>query len=106
MDEPTSLTDLRDFDDMTRVFWPLGLSGALMAPEDSLRFLRDSIECAHLIADVPEDVRNNFARVRKTFPYGLMEYDLFTAAADPQSPNSPKVNWGGKCSISATAVFA
>lgn len=36
-----------------------------MAPEDSLRLLRDSIE-----------------RVRKTCFYGLMEHDLFTVAAD------------------------
>ena len=82
MDEPTTLTELLTLDDMTRAFWPLGLSGALMPSDDSLRSLRDSIDRAALVADVPEEVRNNFERARKTYLYGLMEYDLFTVADD------------------------
>lgn len=54
MDEPTTLTELLTFDDMTRAFWPSGLSGALMLPEDSLRYLRDSIALAQLVDEVPE----------------------------------------------------
>lgn len=82
VDEPKTLTELLALDDMTRAFWPLGLSGALMPSEDSLRSLRDSIDRADLVAEVPEEVRNNFERVRKTYLYGLMEYDLFTVADD------------------------
>jgi hypothetical protein len=82
VDEPTTLTELLTLDDMTRAFWPLGLSSALMPSEDSLRSLRDSIDRADLVAEVPQEVRDNFERVRKTYLYGLMEYDLFTVADD------------------------
>jgi hypothetical protein len=82
VDEPTTLTELVTLDDMTRAFWPLGLSGALMPPDASLLNLRDSIDRAALVDEVPEEVRNNFERVRKTYLYGLMEYDLFTVADD------------------------
>ena len=53
-----------------------------MQPEDSLRYLRDSIALARLVDEVPEEVRKNFERVRKTYLYGLVEYDLFTVADD------------------------
>lgn len=82
VDEPKTLTELLALDEMTRAFWPLGLSSALMPSEDSLRSLRDSIDRADLVADVPQEVRKNFERVRKTYLYGLMEYDLFTVADD------------------------
>jgi len=82
VDEPTTLTELLTLDDITRAFWPSGLSGALMPPEDSLRYLRDSIALARLVDEVPQTVRDNFERVRKTYLYGLVEYDLFTVADD------------------------
>lgn len=82
MNEPRTLAELSAFDEMTRAFWPGGLAGALMSPEDSLYFLRSSLEHADLVDAVPEEVCNNFERVRKTYLYGLMEYDLFTVADD------------------------
>jgi hypothetical protein len=82
MDEPTTLIELLAVDDMTRHFSWWGLSGALLSPEDSLRYLRDSIERARLVAEVPDTVRDNFERVRKTFLYGLVECDMFTVADD------------------------
>jgi hypothetical protein len=82
VDEPTTLTVLLTIDDMTRAFWPLGLSGALMPPDASLLNLRDSIDRAVLVNEVPSEVRSNFERVRKTYLNGLMEYDLFTVADD------------------------
>src|SRR5580704_15844896 len=54
IDEPTSLADLCAVDEITLHFWPGGLAGALMEPKDSLQCLRDSIDCAALVADVPE----------------------------------------------------
>ncbi len=80
MDEPTTLVELLAVDDTTRNFSWWGLSGALLPPEDSLRYLRDSIERARMVAEVPENVRDSFERVRKTFLYGLVEYDMFTVA--------------------------
>jgi hypothetical protein len=82
MDEPASLADLCAVDEMTLHFWPSGLAGALMQPKDSLRYLQESIAGARLVDAVPEEVRNNLERVRKTYLYGLMEYDLFTVADD------------------------
>ena len=82
MDEPATLTELLSLDEMTRAFWPSGLSGALMQPEGSLHYLRDSIALARLVREVPETIRDNFKRLRKTYLYGLMEYDLFTVAHD------------------------
>jgi hypothetical protein len=82
MDEPTTMAELLGLDDMTCAFWPSGMSGALMSPDDSLRYLRDLIALACLVDEVPEAVRENFARVRKTYLYGLMEYDMFTVAHD------------------------
>ena len=82
MDEPISFADLCAVDDLTLHFWPGGLAGALMQPKDSLRYLQESIAGAQLVDVVPEEVRDNFERVRKTFLYGLLEYDLFTVADD------------------------
>jgi hypothetical protein len=82
VDEPQSIEDLMAPDEMTRHFNWWGLSGALLPPEDSLRYLHDSINRARLVGAVPQDVRKNFERVRKTFLYGLMDYDLFTVADD------------------------
>jgi hypothetical protein len=82
MDEPTTLAELLTPDTLTGAFWPSGLSGVRMPPQDSLHYLRDSIALARLIEAVPEAVRNSFARVRKTYLYGLVEYDLFTVADD------------------------
>lgn len=88
MDEPTTLTELLTLEGLTRAFWPSGLSGTRMQPEDSLRYLRDSIALARLVDEVPEEVRKSFERVRKTYLYGLAEYDLFTVADDDARPDS------------------
>jgi hypothetical protein len=53
-----------------------------MPAEDSLRYLRDSIALARLVDDVPGAVRDNFERLRKTYLYGLVQYELFTVADD------------------------
>lgn len=66
---------------MTLRFSPWGLGGRL-EPPSSARFLAESLTYATLADDVPEDVRLNFERVCKLFLYGLLEYDLFSAADD------------------------
>ncbi len=81
MDEPDSLAALQTPDDATRYFTPWGLAGGLLQPEDSVRHLRGSLSRAQLAAQIPDEVRANFARLRKLFLYGLMEYEFFSAAS-------------------------
>ena len=80
--EPESLDDLVRPDHATLHFTPLGLSGGLMRPEDSLSTLRSSIAHAKLAPAVPESVRGNFERLRQLHIYGLLEYEFFSVAAD------------------------
>ena len=81
MDGAEILAKLRDVDPLTLRFSPFGLGGSL-APEQSARFLAESVESIALSEDVPEDVRSNVARVRKLHLYGLLDYDFFTVAID------------------------
>ncbi len=76
-----SFEELLRPDERTLRFSPFGLGGR-MSPEDSARFLRDSISRATLGPDVPEDVRDNFERVRQLHLYGVLEYEFFSAASD------------------------
>jgi hypothetical protein len=84
MDEPESLDDLLSEDEMTLRFTPLGFStgGLVMAPEAALDKLKNAIATAELVSDVPDEVRRHFARLRKLYLYGLLEYDLFTLVED------------------------
>lgn len=75
------LEELRRVDERTLRFSPWGLGGQL-EPSTSARFLAESLTYATLAEAVPEDVRLNFERVRNLFLYGLLDYDLFSAAYD------------------------
>jgi hypothetical protein len=75
------LADLQRPDDVTRRFNRYGIGGELTA-EDAARFQTAVIASAVLAGDVPADVRDNFARVRKLHLYGVLEYDFFTVAAE------------------------
>jgi hypothetical protein len=75
------LEELRRVDERTLRFSPWGLGGRL-EPASSARFLGESLTYATLVDAVPEDVRLNFERARKLFLYGLLDYDLFSAAYD------------------------
>jgi hypothetical protein len=75
------LADLQQPDALTRRFNPLGFGGMISA-EDAARFQSATVARAVLADDVPEDVRDNFSRVRKLHLYGVLEYDFFTVAAE------------------------
>lgn len=81
MDGSEILEELRRVDERTLRFSPWGLGGRL-EPASSARFLAESLTYATLVDAVPEDVRLNFERARKLFLYGLLDYDLFSAAYD------------------------
>lgn len=72
---------LRAVDETTLVFNPLGLGGRLN-PADSARFLSRLLDRATLHPDVPDNVSQNFERLRRLFFYGVLEYQFFTAADD------------------------
>jgi hypothetical protein len=96
MDEPESFEDLLRPDEMALRFTPLGLStgGLVMSPEGKLRHLKEEIASAELVPDVPDEVRQHFARLRKLYLYGLLEYDLFTLG----STEAPAANRGHRSS--------
>lgn len=73
------LNQLRKADETTSRFSAWGLGGRL-EPAESAAFLSGLLSHATLVDAVPEDVRLNFERVHKVFLYGLLDYDLFTAA--------------------------
>jgi hypothetical protein len=73
------LDRLREVDETTLRFSPWGLGGRL-DPADSAAYLAELMNHARLVDAVPEDIRLSFERVRTTFMYGLLDYELFTAA--------------------------
>ena len=84
MDEPTTFEQMIASDELTLRFTPLGLATGqrVMSPEGKLEHLRNTIANAELVPDVPEEVRQHFARFRKLFLYGVVEYDFFTLVED------------------------
>src|SRR3954462_11944184 len=75
------LTRLRAPDERTLVFNSVGLGGRL-SPEAAARFQASTIESAMLAEDVPEGVRDYWARVLLLHQHGVLEYEFFSAAAD------------------------
>ena len=77
-----SLTDLQTPDERTLRFTPLGLAtGHKLRPESAAKFQQAAVDVA-LVDAVPEQVRDSFDRVRMLHAYGVLSYDLFTAAHD------------------------
>jgi hypothetical protein len=81
IDGAAILAELQRPDDLTRRFSPLGLGGWL-TPEDAAGFQTAVIASAVLADNVPDGIRENFARVRRLHQYGVLEYDFFTVAAE------------------------
>lgn len=75
------LADLRAPDERTLIFNPFGIGGRLEPPNSAL-FLSRLLERATLYPDVPENVSQNFERIRRLFLHGVLEYEFFTAADD------------------------
>ena len=82
MDEPESVAELVALDQAGLHFTPLGLSGGRLSPEDALKTQRGALARAVLHEEVADGIRENWARLRKLYLYGLLEYELFTVAYD------------------------
>lgn len=79
--EFTSLDALREADERTLRFSPLGLGGTL-DPADAVRFQQEVVSHPDLASNVPARVRTCVERLRTTYVYGVLCYDLFTVAHD------------------------
>jgi hypothetical protein len=75
------LVAVRAPDERSLIFNPLGMGGR-HEPADAALFFARLVERATLQVDVPDDVRQNFERLRTLFRYGVLEYEFFTAADD------------------------
>lgn len=77
-----SMTDLQAPDELTLRFTPLGFAtGQKLRPESAAKFQQAAVDVA-LVAAAPQQVRDSFDRVRMLHAYGVLSYDLFTAAHD------------------------
>lgn len=79
--EIKSLDELREADERTLSFSPLG-HGGKMDPQDAARFQQQAVSHPELAPDVPQRVRDCFDRLRMTHSYGVLRYDFFTIAHD------------------------
>ncbi|MER5927549.1 hypothetical protein [Streptomyces mirabilis] len=81
MAEIRSLEELQTPDSTALIFTPFGLGGA-MPPERSAEFLQRLVADCVLAPDVAEGSRREFDRLQRLFPYGLLDYDVFTVVDD------------------------
>ena len=80
---PKSLDELRQADEQTLRFTPLGFeTGRMLRPEDAAIYQQESLSQAELSEVVAESTRSTFDRLRLLHSYGVLSYDMFTAADD------------------------
>jgi hypothetical protein len=78
-----SLEELRQVDERTLRFAPLGLVlGGTMRPEDAALYQQEVISHAELAPGVAESTRVTFDRLRRLYAYGVLHYDIFTVVED------------------------
>jgi hypothetical protein len=78
-----SLDELRQADERTLRFTPLGFdTGGMLRPEDAALYQQESLSHAELSEAVAEGTRSTFGRLRLLHSYGVLSYDMFTAADD------------------------
>ena len=78
-----SLDELRQADELTLRFTPLGFdTGGMLRPDDAALYQQESLRHAELAEAVAEGTRSTFDRLRLLHSYGVLSYDLFAAADD------------------------
>ena len=78
-----SLEDLREADERTLRFTSSGFdTGGMLRPEDAAVYQQEVISHAELVSAVAESTRGAFERLRLLHAYGVLAYDMFTAADD------------------------
>ena len=76
-----TLAELAEPDEASLVIRPLGIDPA-RAAEGVAEYQQNLIANFELIDEVPESTRNSYDRVRTTFTYGVLCYDLYTVAGN------------------------
>ena len=76
-----TMAELGQADERSLRFTPLGF-GPGMAPEAAAEYQQKLISRFDLVAQVPEDTRKSFERLRAMYAHGLLLYDLYTVVAD------------------------
>lgn len=79
--ESKSWDQLREPDQRALVFTPWGL-GPPMTPEANADYLQKVLATLDLAPEVAEGTRRSFDRLRCMVPYGILNYEVFTAVAD------------------------
>ncbi|MEV4557177.1 hypothetical protein AB0K51_09280 [Kitasatospora sp. NPDC049285] len=76
-----TFSDMQAPDPRGLVFTPRGLGGP-MSPEAAAEFRHKAVTRFELAPDVSEETRLRFEQVQRIYSYGLLCYDLYTAASD------------------------
>jgi hypothetical protein len=71
-----SITELQQVDELSCVFTPAG--AALLDEVTANRLHQQALAEIELVADVGPDTRAAFERLKATYAYGLLHYDLYT----------------------------
>src|SRR5882724_8925194 len=78
-----SLEDLRQADERTLRFTSFGFAAdGMLRPEDAAMYQQEVISHAELVATVAEGTRSTFERLCLLHAYGVLSFDMFTAADD------------------------
>ncbi|MEY9930198.1 hypothetical protein ABH926_004840 [Catenulispora sp. GP43] len=76
-----SWDQMREPDQRALRFTPWGL-GPQMRPEDNADYLQKVLATFDLAPQVAEGTQRSFDRLRGILPYGILNYEIFTAVAD------------------------
>jgi hypothetical protein len=78
-----SLAELREPDELTLRFGPMGLeTGRMLRPEDAARYQQEIISRADLVPAVAASTGGTFDRLRSLYADGVLSYEIFTAVDD------------------------
>jgi hypothetical protein len=77
------LAELQEPDKMTLRFGPMGLeTGRMLVADDAALYRQEVISGAHLVPAVAASTRGTFERLRSTYAYGILSYEIFTVVHD------------------------
>lgn len=79
--ELKSWDQLREPDQRALYFTPWGLGGPML-PQDNAEYLQKMLSTYELAPQVAEGTRRSFDRLRGMVPYGILNYEIFSAVAD------------------------